>query len=259
MPGQLADWWADRQNRHHYPVLTESDLRAARKSDTVFICGGGASILSISEEEWNNMSRHDILSFRTFPHQWFVPVDYHVTAEIDDVDEYAALINNNRRYDNTLFLVQQGLMAYMGNRLIGRLKLRAGARVFRYRRYGRGKTIPLSRGLNKGIVHGHGSIVGMVNIAYLLGWKRIVLVGIDLYDHRYFYMPPDETRAVEKEGLTFSSAFTTAPGIVEQIGDWSDALIKEGVHVYSFNEASLLTQRVPAFDRAELSPSKAVQ
>ncbi len=92
----------------------------------------------------------------------------------------------------------------------------------------------------------------MVNIAYLLRWKRIVLVGIDLYDHRYFFTHENETRTVEKQGLTFSSAFTTAPGIVEQIGNWNDTLIKEGVRVYSFNEASLLTKRIPSFDRSEL-------
>jgi hypothetical protein len=251
LPEQLSEWWADRRNRHHYAVLTEDDLRRARKSDTVFICGTGSSILSIAPAEWSRMAEYDILSFRDFPRQTYLKADYHVTGEIDDVDIYAAAINGNPRYERTLFLVQEGLAAHMGNRLIGRLKLRPGAPVFRYRRRGRGQSIPFSRSFADRVVHGHGSVVGMVNIAYLLGWKRIVLVGIDLYDHRYFYMPPGETREVEKRGLTSRDAFVTAPAIVDQIGTWADAMRRDGVQVVAHNPRSLLTRRIPVFQWSE--------
>lgn len=252
-PGQFSEWWADRRNRHNYPTLVEADLRRARKSDTVFICGTGALILSITPSEWAQMARHDIFSFRDFPRQTFVKADYHVTGEIDDADIYAAAINTNPRYDKTLFMVQEGFTAHMGNRLLGRLKLRKGAPVFRYRRRGRGQSIPYSKTFAEGVVHGHGSVVGMVNIAYILGWKRVVLVGIDLYDHRYFYMPPDQTREVEKKGLTYASAFPSGSSIVDQIGDWAEAMRAEGVHLYVHNPKSRLAERLPVFDRAEVA------
>jgi hypothetical protein len=252
LPEQLSEWWADRRNRHRYAALTEDDLRRARKSDTVFICGTGSSILSIPPDEWSRMAEHDILSFRDFPRQTFVKADYHVTGEVDDADIYAAAINGNPRYERTLFLVQEGLVAHMGNRLIGRLKLRPGVPVLRYRRRGRGQSIPFSHSFSDGIVHGHGSVVGMVNIAYLLGWKRIVLVGIDLYDHSYFYMPPGETREVEKGGLTSRDAFVAAPAIVEQIGTWADAMRREGIQIVAYNPRSLLTRRIPVFRWSEL-------
>ncbi len=38
-----------------------------------------------------------------------------------------------------------------------------------------------------------GTLVDAVNVAYCLGWKEIVLVGIDLYDSRYYWLPPDKT------------------------------------------------------------------
>lgn len=252
-PGQFSEWWADRRNRRNYPVLSEANLRRARKSDTVFICGTGASILSITPGEWARMAQHDIFSFRDFPRQTFVKADYHVTGEIDDADIYAAAINNNSRYDKTLFMVQEGFTAHMGNRLLGRLKLRKGTPVFRYRRRGRGQSIPYSKSFAEGVVHGHGSVVGMVNIAYIMGWKRIVLVGIDLYDHRYFYMPPDQTREVEKKGLTYASAFPSGSSIVDQIGDWADTMHAEGVHLYVHNPKSRLAERLPVFDRAEVA------
>lgn len=248
LPDDYPAWRADRDNRNCYRAVSEDDLRAARKSDTVFVCGTGYSVLDISPEEWTRIGQHDVLSFRDFPKQKFVKADFHVTGEIDDVDEYAATINDNPRYDETLFLVQEGMRAVMGNRLLGWRKLRAGRRIFRYRRRGRGMMIPFSRSFAKGVVHGFGSIVGVVNISYLLGWKHIVLVGIDLYDHRYFFMPPDKTRAVEKSGLTYASAFTQGKQIVDQIGMWRDLLLAEGVQVYAYNPRSLLTHRLPVFD-----------
>jgi len=255
-PGQFANWWADRRNRRHYPALTESELRKARKSETVFICGTGASVLDIAAEEWARMSDHDVLSFREFPRQTFVKADFHVTGEVDDIDAYATAINSNPRYDHALFLVQEGFTAHMGNRLLGGLKLRQGARVFRYRRRGRGKTIPFSRSFASGVVHGHGSVTGMINIAYLLGWKRIVLVGIDLYDHRYFYMPPDETRPVEKRGLTSNDPFTAGDAIVEQIGQWAETMRGEGVLISAYNPRSLLTQRIPVFQWSDIADAQ---
>ena len=80
-----------------------------------------------------------------------------------------------------------------------------------------GRMKPYSRSFNSGIVHGFGSVISVVNIAYLMGWKHIVLVGIDLYDHRYFYLPPNETRAVEKRGLTYKSPFPQSNQIVDQL------------------------------------------
>jgi len=256
LPDDYPAWRADRENRNLYRSLSEDDLRAARKSDTVFVCGTGYSVLDISPEEWGRIGQHDVLSFRDFPKQNFVKADFHVTGEIDDVDEYAKAINDNPLYDETLFLVQEGIKAVMGNRLLGWRKLREGRNIFRYRRRGRGMMIPFSRSFADGVVHGFGSIVGVVNIAYLLGWKHIVLVGIDLYDHRYFFMQPDKTRDVEKSGLTYASAFTQGRQIVDQIGMWRDLLQAEGVHVYAYNPRSLLTDRLPVFDLSVLQVSK---
>jgi hypothetical protein len=259
LPDDYPAWRADRDSRHLYRRLSEGELRAARKSDTVFVCGTGYSVLDISPEQWARIGRHDVLSFRDFPRQNFVKADFHVTGEIDDVDQYAAAINDNPLYDDTLFLVQEGIKAVMGNRLLGWRKLRAGRPVYRYRRRGRGMMIPFSRSFDEGVVHGFGSIVGVVNIAYLLGWKHIVLVGIDLYDHRYFFMPPDQTRDVEKAGLTYASAFTQGNQIVDHLGMWHDLMRNEGVQLHAYNPRSLLTKRLPVFDWslvADPSPSQ---
>ncbi len=247
-PNEFLAWYADHKNRNFYNCITEKELRTLRKSNTVFICGTGYSILSITTEEWARIGEHDVLSFRDFPRQNYVNVDFHVTGEVDDIDQYAYFINSNHLYDKTTFLVQEGMRAVMGNRLLGWRKLSEGRKVFRYKRRGRGMMIEFSRSFSRGVVHGFGSITGMVNIAYLLGWKNIVLVGIDLYDHRYFFMPPNKSRDVEKSGITYSCPFTQAGKIVDQISLWRDLMRAEGVNIYAYNPRSLLANRISVFD-----------
>lgn len=250
LPSSLRAWIADRKARRFYGTVTEIDLLKARKSDTVFVCGTGFSITSITNDEWEHIGNHDVLSFRCFPKQSFVKVGFHVTGEIDDVSEYAEDINRNPLYDQTLFLVQGGLRALKGNRLIGGKKLRIGAPLFRYKRKFRGVMAPLSECFSDGVVHGFGSVCKAINVAYILGWKHIVLVGIDLYDHRHFYHAPDKLRDVEKSGIALDDHYKTSTGIVELVGMWNEHLLKEGRGIYVYNPKSLLATRVPVFDWA---------
>jgi hypothetical protein len=170
-----------------------------------------------------------------------------MTGEIDDVEEYAKDINHNYLYDNTIFVVQEGIYARMGNRLIGEKLLRRGARVFRFQRTSRGVIAQLSRRFSDGVVHGYGSICSAINLAYLIGWKRIVLVGVDLYDHRHFYHPPDCLREVEKPGIVLDDPYVTSRGIVELVGLWGKDLKGEGRELLVYNPISLLSQCIPVF------------
>ncbi len=132
LPRVTRAWIRDRINRGAYRRLTAADLRAARRSDTVFICGTGSSLHDITPHEWARIGEHDVFSFRDFPRQHNVRADFHMTGEVDVLEDYADAINENPLYINTLFMVQEGLQAWMGNRLIGERYLKADAPVFRY-------------------------------------------------------------------------------------------------------------------------------
>jgi hypothetical protein len=244
-PQCAAAVWRNARGRRHYRELSESELRATRTSDTVFIFGSGASLKQIRPEEWRAIAGANTISFREFPRQSFVRADYHVTAEVDDLDEYAARLRENPLYAETVFVVQGGWPAFRGNDLIGRGLLRAGARVFRYRRTARGRDVPPSASFRDGLVHGFGSIVGVVNFAYLMGWRTIVVAGVDLYDKRYFWLLPDENRPYEKPGLTVDSRFTGADDIVSMLGRWRVLLEAEGTNLRVYNPRSLLATVLP--------------
>jgi hypothetical protein len=236
----------DRRGRGGYRILSEEELLATRTSDTAFVFGSGRSLLEIADDEWARMAENDTISLREFPRQGWVRADYHLTSEVDFVDEYAERIRSNPRYAETIFVVQEGFRAECGNELVGRGLFPRGARLFRYRRR-RSRTAVPSRRFADGIVHGSSTIFDATNFAYLMGYRRIVLVGVDLYNKEYFWLGAGETRTYEHAGADARNVFVGATPIVSLMSAWHDALAADGVELSTYNARSLLAGRIPTF------------
>ena len=56
-------------------------------------------------------------------------------------------------------------------------------------------------------MHEYNSLTSVINIAYLMGWKKIILVGIDMHTHSYFYNPSNQIRRLEKRNR-YRNTFT---------------------------------------------------
>ena len=247
---RLAHLYAlDRLARRRYRSLSAAELRATRSSDTAFVFGSGRSLVEITDDEWARIERCNTISLREFPRQDWVRADYHVSSEVDHLEEYAARIRENARYAQTVFVVQEGFQAERGNELVGRRLLPEEARVFRFRRRARGVSAPPSPSLERGLTHGYSSIFDATNLAILLGFTRIVLVGVDLYNKEYFWLSPGETRTYEKPGEQATRAFAAAGPIVEMLGDWHDLLSRRGVELSVYDGRSLAASRLPVFRR----------
>ena len=94
-----------------------------------------------------------------------------------------------------------------------------------------------------------------------MGWKHIVLAGIDLNAKRYFWLKPDETRAYEKKGMgiTYQSVFTNADQIVPLFEYWTKILSEERVQLYTLNPKSLLADVMPIYQIPQEAASTAHQ
>lgn len=252
-PESAAAWFSNLREQRHYRFLTEDELRATRTSDTAFIFGSGYSINDITAEEWEGIARHNTIGFNDFVKQRFVRIDYHVVGELLSAEETAEQMRISPFYRHTIYAVQRGFRAYRGNQLIGSGLLWPGTRIFRYTRVARGQMVPPARVVARGLVHGMGSIVGVTNFAYAMGYRTIVLCGIDLYDRRYFWLGPEETQPYERPGLTWQSTFIGAEAIVTMLGWWRELMEKEGVRLFVMNPRSLLTQVMPVYDRTQLT------
>jgi hypothetical protein len=237
----------DRLGRRDYHLLTEAELLATRTSDTAFVFGSGRSLVDIGAAEWERIAECGTISLREFPRQRWVRVDYHVTGEVDFLEEYAQRFSENPLYAGAVFVVQGGWRAERGNELIGRRLLPAGARLFRFRRIARGIVSPPSRSLRRGLVHGFNSIFDATNLAALLGFRRIVLAGVDLYNKEYFWLDPGAGRTYEKPGVTPDQPFGASAVIVDMMGLWRDVLVDSGVELLVHNPRSLLAKRLPVF------------
>ena len=235
----------DRLRRGAYRHLTEQELLATRRSDTAFVFGSGRSLLDIGPEDWARIGECATISFSEFVRQRFVRADYHVVGEVHDVPAYAALIRENPNYAGTVFLLQEGWHADDSNALVGHRLLPAGAGVYRYRRTSRGRYSPPSRSFADGLVHGWNTSIGVVNFALVLGFRTIVLTGIDLYDKNYFWLEEGELRPTVTTPV--DQPFPTADPVIELFGRWRELLEPEGVRLEVYNPRSLLARVLEVF------------
>jgi glycosyltransferase involved in cell wall biosynthesis len=266
----LADAWArDRLVRHRrYRVIGAAEVRKARRSERVFVFGSGASLNDLTDGEWSTIAEDDVFGFNAFYRQRWVRTDFHllrggVYGELrwrPHGSEVQRLIAANPRYADTIFLLQDEYLGQFANVLVGRGLLPRGARIFRYRTLP-GPGLP-SRSLADGVRHSPGTLVDCVNLAALLGWREIVLVGVDLYDSRYFWLPTDRTLGYDPavgnvvpmdlnsiRGNRPEDRHNTATsGVVEQMAAWRDALDVEGVRLSVYNPRSLLAEVMPVFE-----------
>lgn len=258
LPFRIGPWMRSIIGERAYAVLDEQSLRALRRSETVFVFGSGASLNELTSEEYRAFEQHDTIGFNWFVREPFVRCDYHVIREINprDLDplfwkpalsEYTGFIRDNPRYAETVFVVQKGLRAIEANRVVGYRLLPDGARIVRFRTLG-GRREP-SRSFASGLARNYATLEETVNFAYLVGWRRIVLVGVDLYDRRYFWLAPDETRPGDvARGASSSDPHAQAhTGLVEQLGRWGEGFRAEGVSLEVYNPRSLLARVLPVY------------
>src|SRR5205085_9086375 len=142
---------------------------------------------------------------------------------------------------DTIFLVQTGFRAINGNRAIGYGLAPVRNRIFLWRTL-TDRTLP-SGSISEGLTHNRGTLSECVNFAALMGWRQIVLAGVDLYDRRYFWLGPEEPLIRD---ATVHSQHRTA-GFVESIRAWRDSFERNGIRLYSYNPRSLLVPTLPVW------------
>ena len=206
------------------PLLQTIDLASLRSSETLFILGSAPSINGISKKRWHGISMHDSVGINFWPVHSFVPRFYHF--ENITYDEQPAmyealrdlLVRRAVAYTNTLKIIteigpigQRQLVFEIPGTLRKQLylgfsmpvvarneeELRAGIR-FMDSLGAFNPQHPASWLFKYG-----GSAIGMLTLAVLMGYKRVVLCGVDLNKQVYFYQ--DQSVYPECSGWEFVS------------------------------------------------------
>lgn len=230
-------------HRRGYCVLDEDQLRSTRTSDTAFVFGSGSSLRDIPSDEWKRIDAHDTAAFSHFHRQTWVQVGYHLIAEVNDVDATAASFRTNPCYRDTVYLVMCGLQAAASNEMVARRLFPRGARLFRYRRVARGRSLPPGESFKAGLVHGTNTLLDVVNFALLMGWKTIVLAGVDLYHREYFF----DERTPEPDSIASDARYAQGPHVVEMLGLWRSWANARGIELFIYDARSLAAEVLPVW------------
>jgi hypothetical protein len=193
------------------PLLELLDLRRLRASETLFVLGSASSINDISDERWSIIGRHDSVGINFWPAHPFVPRFFHFEdISYDDQpvmhdafqlllerrsEDYANTVKivtdvNPIRQRQTIFELPEGMRKnlYIGFSMpvVARneREFRAGIE------YMRSIGAFASQARVAWLFKYGGSVIAMMTLAVLMGYKRIVLCGVDLNRQDYFYQDP---------------------------------------------------------------------
>jgi hypothetical protein len=246
-------------SKKYYRFVGQAELSRLIKSDTVFIFGSGYSLNAIRKSEWSEIEKHDIIGFNFHFRQRFSRVDFHILREIKggsnkQISDYAIHDLNEAMdhplYKDTVLLLQNGWYAEDCNELLAKKLLKNTHRLFLYKNI-RNSQVP-SSDLAAGLTHGPGTITDCINFAYCLGWRKIVLVGVDLYDRRFFWLREDQDR--DEDVLNNANRTmihnTVANGIIDYLSHWRKELNAKGIELYVHNPKSLLSEVLPVYPQA---------
>lgn len=248
------------ENRYKYSEEIIERQRVENKklkNPTLYIMGSGYSINEISKEEWKKIrASGKVFSYNNFYRGQFVPIDYHLLKDVRygsmlnkknrlDIRDDMNLMTSNPYFKNTNYFifvqVEKLLKApylairgcayiYFLTKLLNSSKSRVG--FFSHI----DSTVPQKsiRGLpfkDKETV----TICELINIGMLMGFKEIILVGVDLYDFRYFW---------QKEAFK-PGPHDIAEPMVNLMKKWRGLVKKQGVELYVYNPKSLLNKVLP--------------
>ena len=262
--------------------LSQLDLREIKGSDTVFILGSGTSINEISDERWKGISRHDSIGFNLWFLHPFVPTIYTTYSFNPEaypeqlrvwgrgvldriVQESAARAEVYRKVpkivmhvkSDTLELVQRLPDGFQENAYTVRTHsglARSETELVQLLRYwdrrGAFEQQPRIHALFKY----RSSITQLIALASAIGYRRIVLCGIDMTTPGYFYGDPSRyphmagfssspTQQQSHVSATRTDGSLDVVTVVRMM--YSEVLKPKGIELYVENASSGLFPHVP--------------
>jgi hypothetical protein len=244
---------------------------ANKRSDTVFILGSGSSLNSVNDlllKKINN--HHDVFAFNASIGFDKLNIDYAIVREefflFRNLFGLSFPILSNKKYFQK-FQDNFFKSHLMNTKIFLAVDRKAGSNILWYKFC---KTLehriffynnlidrkidwPPSCSL-KGIPHGNSTLLDAINISFILNYKRIILLGVDLYDSRYFYLQEGDTRSIDvSRGKSYKDPHDTNKRVMGSIIKWDKFLRERGVDLFVYNPKSLLAKHLRVFDDKFLS------
>ena len=251
-----------------------------KKSDTLFILGTGPSINDLTEIDWKDIALHDSIGLNYWLYHPFVPTFYHFETfkspfkEGSDETYYSHLLkwlDRKRDYRNvcwffnrTLLVKEAGLSIREVAAHVYRFGIRADSFLYKgvsgfekaCQSLDPTAFAKTAQALSDPHIHPKAASLGVVlSIAFTMGYKQIVLLGVDLTDPRYFWSEwdlPDVHLRVNPGSQTHGTHKTLTDTFGLPIDRFVDAYDKfvlkpAGVTLWIGSEKSALYPRLPLY------------
>jgi hypothetical protein len=273
------DVWAARLRRQlDIPPLSDLDLLRVKGSETVFILGSGQSINKITPQRWEVIKANDTIALNNWLVHPFVPKFYcfdsaprtsrsepgleagydfllkNIWSRATDYRRTIKIVSNLRRGKGCQIVRElpsewrENLYFGRTPPVVARTKSEFTAMVRYYK--ARGTFAQLSRSRN--LFKYNSILVTCLSVAIRLGYRRIVLCGVDLSSNHYFYHDPHffpETAEVslaprEEQHDTVVAKSWLVP-IDEMLIVIRDEILQpSGIELYVESTSSLLYPRI---------------
>ncbi len=190
--------------------LEETNLLRIKKSNTVFILGSGPSINAIPKEKWSAITKHDSMACNFWLFHNFVPTFYFCEAigcrGGKCLEVFRRIAEKRAQEYARCIRVVTGLIEHAPEFDLFRPDSWSGDLYTVYTipvaardelEFSHGLRLLRSLGLfrNSGrirfIFKQASSITGLISLAVRMGYKQIVLCGVDLHSGEYFYQDPE--------------------------------------------------------------------
>lgn len=189
----IRRWYANR--KRPYSALSVSETAGTHKtSETIFILGGGYSILDITDKQWDFIGRHDSIGMNLWPTHWFVPAFWYTNyprAALHRLYYLACIQRSLRGYQNTVTFVSRNRAMRRG------IHPRVAPEFFPVNAkccfYQYVEPIALAPGQNfrphhfESTLYYRGGLSLIMDLINKMGYQRIVMMGVDLNRSGHFY------------------------------------------------------------------------
>lgn len=270
---ELVGMWENskKATEWHGEILNDRILQY-KKSDTIFILGSGPSINSISDEDWGKISRHDSIGFNYWLVHDFIPTYYVLQLssneilnllleKIDNYKKIPIIIRGSDFAKNGINLDDVHLESLKKSDLYYINEYPISSRcsididlLFRYvEALGMFDFAKICDFVPKW----RGTLGLLISLSYQMGYKNIVLCGMDMQDADHFWdYPPYETMKEQYNlpdiGKANIKTFTddkhspnTVPRYVYALRDWMKE--KADVKLFIYDENTVLHSELEIF------------
>mgnify|MGYP001057530210 CR=1 FL=1 len=264
----------------HGKALSNEILKY-KTSDTMFLLGSGPSINDISKEQWEHIAKHNSIGFNYWFVHDFVPT-YYMYQGVDET-MLELLKDTNRKYKNVPFLLRGADIAAgrfdTSDERINVLKnnpvyylntypisSKCSIEIRKLLKYVEALGFFTFDKIADFVPKFRGSLGLLISLSYQMGYKKIILCGMDMKDSSHFWDSSFYSQVKDKYNLpsmqdTNLNTFTdgshspnTVPKYVYSLRDW--VLDKHNVEILLLNSDSCLYPELDIYDGLSKSINK---